>query len=1264
MNTDAIREFTLWARQTLTREAEELLLQVYGLKRDGTSFAEKDLPALQRSDDARMTRAKLEKLLADEKDAGIQPKDAVAKLVRETAFTHLNRLVALKLLEARKIIRGAIDRHTESNGFKMYLAEHDVDLKLYEAGSEPRDDLTEGPRDRAYRHFLLWQYGQLGAEVQVLFDPKDINSRLFPRPKALRQVVEELNKDELKEAWFPGNEETLGWVYQFFIEEEKKAAFDKAKKKEKFQKSDIPAATQVFTPRWIVSFLVQNSLGRLWVQMHPDSKLGDSLNYLVPPARELSQGALKPVKDIRLLDPATGTMHFGLVAFDLLVEMYREEVANAGKKGWPSIPSVTKDDDIPAAIVANNLFGIDIDLRAVQLAALALFVRAKSHNKTAKLQESNLACADVAIFRGQHLSKIANEMLLPTGVTRELFRQFCESVDEASLMGSLVRLERHFRNLVARSLRDAVDAYVRSKAQQGIDESYFADETSRGLRLLGLLSRKYDVVFTNPPYMSKGNMNSEMADFLKEHYKCSKGDLYAAFIDRCTELVDDGGRVAMITQQSYMFLPTYEDLREALLAGTAFETVAHLGPRAFPEVSGEVVNTSAFVIRREALQTLRSDSIGVYFRLVKEPDADSKRVAFEQALGKRRTQQTDRRVFAYKQSYFSMIPGSPLAYWISDNLRNLFKTSRKLSEVAKPWVGLQTSDNPRFLRFWWEVGTDRIGRDLPGEEAALSSGKRWFPHMKGGQFQRWYGNQEYVVDWGNNGQAMKQFAEQLKQNVKSPPGNGPLREFPFYFKPGITWTHTTHKGLNARYMPSGFICNVEGMATFPVSQGGLLQVVLGVLNSSFASYITNQLNPTIHYGATEVGNLPWPAGPNSEATTSIASDVGLAVKLARSISECDESTFEFVSPPEWPHGVAESEAIRQQLRQIEERINEEVYRFYEIRHEDRECIETELLEAPGLLEGDDELEADVEDEDGSEAMTIEQLARRWIHYAVGVGLGRFRPGVDRALGRGRFSREQVQNLRSLTNPDGLLVVEEGHPDDVAKRVVQVLNSVHGDGKTEELIQAATGQKSSFRKNLESYLLGEFFKEHVKRYRKRPIYWLLQSPKRFYSVYLFHEKATADTLLLLRGKKYLEGRISRLQADWISRQDQAKSREVAGDKRKARELRNEAESIADWLEDLREFDRHLHSVTNVEIVGSNGKKEVVRWEPELDDGVLLDAAPIRVLLPSWKELKLDRVWTDLAQGKYDWSRTAMRYRPQDVRTACKQNKSYAIALGLA
>jgi hypothetical protein len=476
-----------------------------------------------------------------------------------------------------------------------------------------------------------------------------------------------LNKQVLASAWEA--EETIGWIYQYFNEPELQAAFAAVRQSGvKFEAKDIPSATQLFTLRWIVRFLVENSLGRIWVQMHPDSHLKTELKYLVPLADGFSVEPLKPVGEITLLDPACGTMHFGLVAFDLFNEMYLEELEHAGEPGWPEIPSVSELAEIPAAIIQNNLFGIDIDLRAVQLSALTLYFKAKRLNKTAQIADHNLACADVLPLNGARLGSFINEIQFKPLYER-LLRKLWARLEDINQLGSLLRLEAEVEALVAEEknryeregrqldmfrnetvefeseaareeywsimvaqLIQALDHFANLIAQRGQNVRFFTQEASKGLRVLNLMMRDYDIVVTNPPYMSRRKMNNTLAGLLSEQYPEGKGDLYAAFIIRALELIKPTGFVGMLTMHSFMFISSYEALRQHITNQAAICTLAHLGPGLFATGNPGTLQTTAFVLRREPDANQRSKSVGTYFRLVHEPDADAKQRAFEKAL--------------------------------------------------------------------------------------------------------------------------------------------------------------------------------------------------------------------------------------------------------------------------------------------------------------------------------------------------------------------------------------------------------------------------------------------------------------------------------------------------------------------------------------------------------------------------------------------------------------------------------------------------------
>lgn len=653
-----IHDLALSARDLLTRDARELLEGTYGLYADGRLDIPQRLPQVQSDPETAETYRRLTAFLADEERAGLPRPEAVEKLVKETAFTHLNRLVAFKMMEARKLIRGTLDKGTASNAFKFYLADpaHAPDLALFQSGDA----------DTPYRRFLLWQAGQVAAELNVLFDPASLPSRFFPRPRALHELLQVLNQPDLAGIWQA--DETIGWVYQYFNEPELQAAFAKIRLSgAKFETRDIASATQLFTPHWIVRFLVHNTLGRLWVQMHPDTRLlgAELLDYLVPLDGDVPRARARPASEITLLDPACGTMHFGLVAFDLFAAMYQEEIERAGQPGWPQKPSVAAPADIPAAIIANNLFGIDIDLRAVQLSALALYLKAKSLNPQAQITSSNLACADVLPLNGARLGAFLRQARFERPAYEKLIRALWQRLHDASQLGSLLRLEREINDLIAAErsryrqeplfaalpegigrqaddeefwaildvqIVQALDEFARQQAASGVDQGFFRGEAVKGLRLAELMLGRYDVVVTNPPYMSRRKMNATLAGLVAAAYPAGKSDLYAAFIQRCLEFADECGLVGMLTMHSFMFISSYEELRQAIRREAAIVTIAHCGPGLFEVGNPGTLQTAAFVLRKEPETVRRDNSAGTYFRLVHAPTGDAKRQAFEQAL--------------------------------------------------------------------------------------------------------------------------------------------------------------------------------------------------------------------------------------------------------------------------------------------------------------------------------------------------------------------------------------------------------------------------------------------------------------------------------------------------------------------------------------------------------------------------------------------------------------------------------------------------------
>ena len=748
-----IRSTVQKCRGLLFQESLEQLEGIYGLHVNGQFESPDKLPGLAQNSVQMKIRQELEHWLDEEVHGGLKRDEAYTKLIRETAFTHLNRLAALKMMEARKLIRGAIDKDTDSNGFKFYLADHDDVYQLFNSGQS----------DEAYRQFLLWQYRQIAEKdhLEVLFNPDNLPSQLFPRPRVLNQLLDQLNNPALDEAW--QQEETVGWVYQYFIEEDKDRVFEKIyKQKQKMGLREIPQATQIFTPHWIVQYLVENTLGRLWLRMHPDSRLAEKMKYFVPnPYNDKALIPAKPVREITLLDPACGTMHFGLVAFDLFYEMYMEELEN----GWGAegkSKQIKDKNEIPAAILANNIYGIDIDLRAIQLSALTLYLKAKSCDKNVQIRKLNLTYTDIPVLSEKEQKEFVEALPVKHQIAKELLIQIIPDLNKAYYLGSLLKIEDTVQDFINRKRRE-IEKYplfegtatgrqqnfwqqVRDDILQGLKtyvsertngHSLIAGESIQVLGLIDALMQKHDVVVANPPFSGRRNWGTDYAKELKKIYPQNASDMYAAFIERFKSLARREGFVGFVTSHTFMFTSSYAELRKMLIDEAALQTILHVGNLSEFDSGGRIEGALAFVAMVFENEKRKDNSI-INFRLATEKDY-LKISAFEKALHNWQAngeQTSDRHLFIVRQEDFKSIPSWPLVYWVSEGVRKIFLNNELLADHADACQGIATADNSRFLREWWETGKNKIYLNCQSHEDALKSGHYWFPYMKGGEFNR------------------------------------------------------------------------------------------------------------------------------------------------------------------------------------------------------------------------------------------------------------------------------------------------------------------------------------------------------------------------------------------------------------------------------------------------------------------------------------------------------------------------------------------------
>ncbi len=652
-------------------------------------------------------------------------------------------------------------------------------------------------------------------------------------------------------------------------------------------------------------------------------------------------------------------------------------------------------------------------------------------------------------------------------------------------------------------------------------------------------------------------------------------------------------------------------------------------------------------------------------------------------------------VYTVAQRDFRAIPGAPWVYWIPEGIRRLFRELPKLGEVAQPRQGLATADNFRFLRFWWEVGLARIAFGCRDREEARATGRRWFPYMKGGAYRKWYGNQEYVVNWWNDGVEIKEYIV-----LRYPYLNGKwewvVKNTDYYFREGVTFSDLTSGALSIRFMPPGFVFDHAGNCLFPEQR--YLWEMLGLLNSKFFSHLMH-INPTIHFYIGDFIRMPVP--PGALSSLELAAHAQTCSRLQMWASMLTEPTFDFIAPPRWDTGPEDLAAARARLQDLEAQIDEEVYRLYGIAAEDRATIEAELA---GASNTEDHATRN------THHLSRTDLAAQWASYALGIVLGRFHPGLPRErdphkrgpLGRAVFHPEdfavgslpapdedeflalvapggrpagrggraaarpyfayvdaeggrhlfpaQVEaRLRELAIPDGVGVVSPGHPRDVVGRVREALTLMWGDDGLEAITQALGG-------DLARFLERDFWpKYHMKWYRRRPVYWLLQSPQRALTIYLHHEAITPDTLYLVQTEIVKPMQQLLAQRGKSVREELERAEGAA-----RRRLNKDLDKLIDEILDMSEFERRLKRVLEL------------GYAPDPDDGVLINMAPLHELIP-WPAKKryqgrrmseLEMTWLRLQAGDFDWAKMAMRYWPERVREKAKQDRSLAIAHGLA
>jgi type II restriction/modification system DNA methylase subunit YeeA len=1059
--------------------------------------------------------AKLKLVLAENSAARRESAVAIKKLdeaiknngkeqvIERVAYIWFNRFCALRFMDVNRYTRIGVVSPAEGQFQPEILAEakmgHIDEDMVNEKSRQQINDLLSGkfPSDdaqgEAYRKLVVAACNYWNKAMPFLFERiADYTELLMPDDllsgnSILAYTREAMTPDACKD---PKTEEpiveVIGWLYQFYISEKKDEVFDGLKKNKKITPENIPAATQLFTPHWIVRYLVENSLGRLWLLNRPGSKLIEKMDYYIKPEQvETDFLRIGKPEEIKICDPACGSGHMLTYAFDLLYAIYEEE-------GYESA-------DIPEKILTHNLYGIEIDERAGELAAFAMTMKARAKqrrffNKGVKPNICVLQNIDSVTHEPEWPNVL--EVLQNSGVDRNSLIQNLTLFGEANNFGSLLRPTLTTEQ--AQKALAQLTAYDESVKTPMIGHRELIDQCKTALVQADYLSPKYHVVVANPPYMGGGGMNGRLKVFSQENYQDSRADLFAMFIERNLDLTQDRGSIAMITMQSWMFLSSFETLRAKMINSDTILSMAHLGSRAFDSIGGEVVSTTAFVIKKAKSPEYK----GSYIKLTDGNSEAEKKAALL-------THQSA--PYFVSTAELKTIPGSPIAYWINEAGYRAFSLP-PMSEVGSTRRGLQTGNKDEFIRNWFECETRNIEwRKLDKEDVSKSEAK-WFQFNNGGNFRKWYGNLDLVVNWQNDGDDIKNSGKAI------------IPSEALYFKPAVCWARLTTGNNAFRLHPHGII---PGDLS-PCFYSHELDMAMAYYNSKCANYFLNAINPTITKTVGDVARIP--SFDRVNKSRDIIENTKELIYAHNRDWDSYETSWDFTILPilqadyRQPTLKATYQKLRahwremtlemQRLEQENNRIFIEAYGLKDELDEKVDLNEITLTCNPHYRYGNDKSENELE------ALLLADTMRELVSYAVGCMFGRYaldKPGLILA-NQGETIEDYLKRIPEPSFPaddDNVIPMLDGDwfTDDIAERFRKFLRVAFGEENYEEnlrFVEKALGKNGKAR-DIRDYFLKDFYSDHVKRYKKRPNYWLFSSPKGSFNALIYMHRYRPDTV---------------------------------------------------------------------------------------------------------------------------------------------------------
>lgn len=1172
MDKNAIKKFAVWARRELIERVSQKAMQ-YGIEKDNIVDAAADSINGKVLTDTQKNQRRA--LISQINAKGYE------EVMEEVAYTWFNRLIALRFMEVNGYLPTRVRVFTdEENNFKPQIIDEALHLDLDGLNMDKVYEFKNANQtEELYKYLLITQCNALNNVLPGMFQRISDYTELLLPDNLLREgsVIEQMISTIPEEDWQDAVQ-IIGWLYQYYNAEKKDEVFAALKKNVKITKENIPAATQLFTPDWIVRYMVENSLGRLWVEGHPNDELKSGWKYYLEEAEQEPEvqaqlaeirkeyAAMTP-EQIKCIDPCCGSGHILAYLFDVLVQIYESY-------GYTTREAVE-------SIVKNNLYGLDIDDRAAQLAYFGVMMKARQYDRR---------------FFSRQIQPNVYAIQESNGVDRYALEYFCngdaklkaamdsiiKEMHDAKEYGSILNITPvDFEALYARfdEVRDDI-----SMSKESVLNSLLPL-----VQMAEVLAQKYDVVCTNPPYMGSSGMSAKLSDFVKKNYPDSKSDLFACCIEKGNMMTGKNGFNCMVTMQSWMFLSSFEKMRIKILKTKDIANLMHMENM----VMGIAFGTAVTAFRNNHISGYK----GTYNHITMSDIVNEKPKEFPAPQNRFAQVSTEN---------FSKIPGSPVAYWVSQQIVQAFLTGDRLGDISKPRQGMATTNNNRFLRLWYEVEHDNIGFDLNSIEDTICE-KKWYPYNKGGDFRKWYGNNDYVVNFKNKGEEVCSYIDATSA-VNS---KGRVINREHYFHECISWSLVSSGNIAFRYKQNGFIFDVAGMSCF--APHDMLMYLLGLNNSKVVRTLMATLAPTINFQAGDIANIPV-IRKHSEIP---AINELVEENITYEVRDWDsfETSWDFTKHPL----IRPVSTVVDAFAQWQAECNN---RFAQLKANEEE-LNRIFIDIYGLQ---DELTPEVEDKDVTvRKADLQRDIKSLISYAVGCMFGRYSPLKDGllyaggdweytaiqqelmdAIGKNEFSSGDMVWDANFIDKDNIIPIcdDEYFDDDIVGRFVKFIEAVYGKDTLEEnlkFIADALGGKGQPREVIRNYFLNDFYADHCKIYQKRPIYWLFDSGKKNgFKALIYMHRYQPDTIARIR-TDYVHEQQSRYRtaiADMENRIANASTSERV-------KLNKALTKLKDQDAELRSYEEKIHHLADQMIT------------IDLDDGVKVNYAKFQDVLAKIK-----------------------------------------------